>query len=54
MKPHYNIYYLFLEEMQKQVLSEISNTRIRKRIEAFYESLKPPWSQTQPQEAKSE
>lgn len=42
MAQHYNIYYLFLEDMQAHPLPPPRAMEIRKNIEKFYETLKPP------------
>lgn len=42
MKKHYNLYYLFLEDMQKYPLSEERSQQIRKNIEKYYKKIKPP------------
>lgn len=43
MKEHYNLYYIFLEDMQRHPMSEERNVQIRKNIENFYKKIKPPW-----------
>lgn len=42
MAKHYNLYYLFLEDMPKHPLSEERSQQIRQNIENFYRQEKPP------------
>ena len=42
MAKRYNLYYLFLEDMQKHPLSEERSQQIRKIIEKYYKKIKPP------------
>ena len=43
MAEHYNLYYLFLEDMERHPMSEDAFWEIKKNIEKFYEKIKPPW-----------
>ena len=43
MKAHYNLYYIFLDDMRHHPMSEERNAEIRKNIEYFYRKIKPPW-----------
>lgn len=42
MKDHYNLYYLFLEDKEKNPLPIQQSEAIRKNLEKFYEKIKPP------------
>lgn len=42
MKKHYNLYYLFLEDMQQYPLSEQRSIEILKEITESCEKTKPP------------
>ena len=48
MKDHYNLYYIFLEDMQRHPISEKRNAEIRKNLEYFYRNIKPPWEDNPP------
>ena len=39
---HYNLYYLFLEDKQKNPMPEARVLEIRKNLEKFLENIKPP------------
>lgn len=43
MSPHYNLYYIFLEDQQRHPMPEEQYLRIRKNLENFYKKIKPPW-----------
>lgn len=43
MKAHYNLYYIFLEDMRQHPMPEERNVEIRKNIEIIYRKIKPPW-----------
>lgn len=43
MAEHYNLYYLLLEDQQKNPMSEAAKEKIRKNIEKYYREIKPPW-----------
>ena len=42
MKKHYNLYYLFLEDKQRNPMPEDRRLAVRRIIEAFYSALWPP------------
>ena len=42
MEKHYNIYYLFLEDRERNILPERRYEEIRQVLEAFYGKSKPP------------
>ena len=44
MTEHYNLYYLFLKDMERNPLPVEQREAIRKNIENFSEKIKPPWS----------
>lgn len=48
MKDHFNLYYIFLEDMQRHSMSEKRNEQIRKNLENFYKKIKPPWDYNPP------
>ena len=48
MKDHYNLYYIFLEDMQRHPMSEKRNAEIRKNLDNFYRKIKPPWEDKPP------
>lgn len=43
MKEHYNLYYIFLEDMRRNPMSEERSAQIRKNLENYYKKIKPPW-----------
>lgn len=43
MPQHYNLYYLFLEDMRRYPISEKRNQEIQKVIEDFCKRIEPPW-----------
>ena len=43
MKKHYNLYYLYIEDKEKQSLPVQQSEGIRKNIEKFFGEIKPPW-----------
>lgn len=42
MTKHFNLYYLFLEDQQKNPMDEVSKKKIQKNIENYYREIKPP------------
>ncbi len=42
MKAHYNLYYLFLEDKEKNPLSAQQIEAIQKKIEKYLKKIKPP------------
>ena len=42
MTKHFNLYYLFLEDQQKNPMDEVSREKIQKNIEKYYREIKPP------------
>lgn len=43
MARHYNIYYLFQEDKERNPMREEKALEIQKNIENFYKKIKPPW-----------
>ncbi len=41
MHGHYNIYYIFLEDKEKNPISPRGKAAVKKRIEKFYKKIKP-------------
>ena len=48
MDNHYNLYYLFLEDQQRNPMDPDARDQIRKNIENFYKKIKPPWEADPP------
>jgi hypothetical protein len=44
LKEHSNLYYLLLEDMERNPLPEQKKMEIQKNIEKFYKKIKPPWN----------
>ena len=42
MAKHYNLYYLLLEDQQKNPMDAVSKEKIQKNIEKYYREIKPP------------
>ena len=42
MDGHYNLYYLFLDDKQKNPMPEQKMMDIRKKLEKFFKNVKPP------------
>lgn len=49
---HNNLYYLFLEDQQKNPMDQSASDRIRKNIENYYKEIKPPWKANLPNSIK--
>lgn len=49
MAKHSNLYYLFLEDQQKNLMPVDTQKKIQKNIEEFYKTIKPPWETTPPE-----
>lgn len=52
MAKHNNLYYLLLEDQQKNPLDKKASERIQKNIENFYREIKPPWNPSPPNSIK--
>ena len=48
MPEHRNLYYLFLEEQQQNLMPEDRNREIRKNLENYFKKIKPPWNSRPP------
>ena len=44
MKEHSNLYYLILEDRERNPIPEQKKIEIQKNIEKFYQKIKPPWN----------
>lgn len=54
MSAHYNLYYLFQEDMARCPLPEEQDLKIKKNLEIFYRKIKPPWFSQPPNTATNE
>lgn len=48
MSKQFNLYYILLEDQQRNSMSEKSNEKIQKNIENYFKKIKPPWSPNPP------
>lgn len=42
MKPHYNLYYIFLEDKFRNVMSRERMLEIQRILEDFFRAIRPP------------
>lgn len=52
MKKHFNLYYLLMEDREKNPMSEQKHVQIQKIIEAFYRKKIPPQKALPPKSEK--
>lgn len=52
MDRHNNLYYLLLEDQQKNPMKRETQERIHKNIEKIYIKIKPPWKANPPNISK--
>lgn len=45
LKKHYNLYYIFLEDKNNNLMSQERRQEIKKYLENFYKEIKPPWTE---------
>ena len=52
MDKHKNLYYIFLEDQQRNPMDQEAKERIQKNIEKIYQKIKPPWKPNPPNISK--
>lgn len=54
MAKHNNLYYIFLEDQQKNPMGQDASKKIQKYIENYYREIKPPWEANPPNSIRKE